>query len=257
MPWIMLLILVAFFALTFMSFYAMVNDPEMGGVLDEYYLQFPDAFKLIFSTAQDIGIILLIVLAASMVGNEYGWGTVRYTLSRSGKRLEYLEAKIGALLVVTVFTVLVCLVIGILLATFTTGQLVGEVSLDFLSVAFIGEFVRMFIWTVFTIMVYVLLAVLFAVLGRSGLWGIAGALGYHIMESIIVGLFYGADILSKVPEYLIGGNTGVLVFVDTGPFSSGDISLPSVLHATVTLCIYSLVFILISFYLFQRRDLTA
>ena len=264
MTWILLAVLVAFFCMIFLGMYAAAGSaphdmPGEGLEALKALLQFPDAFNTIFSTAQSIGGILLIILAASAVGSEYGWGTVRQMLSRRGIRSHYLGAKIVSFIIIALIGIVISLIVGVALASFTTIQLAGSINWDFMSASYVGELFKMFGWTAFALLVYILLAVLFAVVGRSALVGIAGGLGYYFVEQIAIAIFNGAGgWLAEIPNYLIGHNINALMATNQpyGPFMTTG-TLPSLLHASVTLTIYCLVFLALSLYLFQKRDITA
>ncbi|TET40646.1 MAG: hypothetical protein E3J65_00555 [Dehalococcoidia bacterium] len=264
MTWILLAVLVAFFCMIFLGMYAAAGSaphgmPGAGLEALKASLQFPNAFDMIFSTAQGIGGILLVILAASAVGNEYGWGTVRQMLSKRGIRSHYLGAKIVSLIIIALIGIAISLIVGFALASFTTIQLAGSINWDFMSASYVGELFKMFGWTAFALLVYILLGVLFAVVGRSALVGIAVGLGYYFVERIAIGIFTGAGgWLAEIPNYLIGQNINALMPGNQlgGPFMTTS-TLPSLLHASVTLAVYCLVFLALSLYLFQKRDLTA
>jgi ABC-2 type transport system permease protein len=263
MTWILLAVLVSFIVLNFIFRYLAVTSFSNGGTSSNVYeslrnaLQFPEAFTMAFSVTQSIGIILLIILAASLFGNEYAWGTASQVMSRRGERGSYIGAKVVALIITTLFLVLIGLTVGTLLSIFTTYKLVGTLNWDFFTISFAGSLIKMFGWTAFTIMVYVLLAVLFATLGRSVVVGIGGALGYVFIEMILVGILDNASgWVHRIPDYLIGHNIAALLPIELGgPFSTS--SPPSGLHATIVIIIYAAVFLGLTFYLFRRQDLTA
>jgi hypothetical protein len=155
--------------------------------------------------------------------------------------------------------VFIGLAIGTVLSIFTTYKLAGGVNLDFFTLSFTGHLIKMFGWTAFTIVVYILLAMLFATLGRSVIAGIGGALGYYFIELILTGVFNNASGWShRIPTYLIGHNAQALLAtgLDRGPFGSSS-NIPSGLHATVVLIIYSMVFLGVILHLFRKQDLTA
>ena len=259
MTWILLAVFVGFIILDFMFSYLAVTSLRNG---EEFAflknaLQFPEAFTMAFSITQSIGIMMLIILAAALVGNEYGWGTVNQAISRQGKRGSYIGAKVVALIITTLFLVLIGLIVGTLLSIFTTSKLAGGLNWDFFTLSFAGSLIKMFGWTAFTIMAYVLLAMLFATLGRSVVAGIGGAFGYYFIESILVGILDNASgWVHRIPDYLIGHNMAALVYIErSGHFSTT--TPPSGLHATIVILIYAAVFLGLIFYLFRRQDLTA
>ena len=263
MTWILLAILVAFMVLYMVFSYISVTSSstrlsqEVHSAL-RIALQFPLAFTLVLSVTQSIGIILLIILTASLVGNEYGWGTVSQVIGRNGRRTFYINAKVVALIIITLLLVLIGLAIGTLLSIFTTYKLAGGVNWDFFTLSFAGHLIKMFGWTAFTILIYELLAMFFATWGRSAIAGIGGALGYYFIQAILIGVFNDASGWShRIPDYLIGHNAQALLVtgLDRGPFSSST-NIPSGLHATVVLVIYGMVFLGMLLYLFRKQDLT-
>ena len=278
MPWVLLAILVIALCAIFLSGYFSTTSmlpslppdlpPEL---LEEMELQhqqmlahyqFPNAFDNIFSTTQSIGVFLLVILAASIVGSEYSWGTVRQVLVKRGTRWQYLGAKVITLIILALIGLVVALVVGTALAAFTTYQIDGGISWEFLSASFFGKLALAFVCTALSLFVFMLLTVFFAVLGHSLLVGIAGGLGFFIIENILVNaLTLGGGWLANVPNYMIGRNIQALNNLGSFSANSGftyfGSPLPSPLHAGVTLTIYCIVFLALSLYIFRIRDITA
>lgn len=263
MTWILLIILAAFFSLMFFATYGIVSNPPdriHGGVADTIRasLQFPDAFDRIFSTAGIIGTLLLIILVASSIGNEYGWGSVKQTLIRIGNRYHFVIAKLVSFIIIAIIGLLISVIIGFVLALITS-NLLGSINWDFMTASYVGGLFQKFGWTLFSLIPYILMATFFTFLGRSALVGIGGGLGFYFIESIAVALFNQAGgWLAEIPDYLIGPNVNALLpstQIAMGPFTSGG-TLTSTLHASVTLAIYCVVFLIISLYMFKKRDIT-
>ena len=264
MTWILLFILVAFFCLMFFATYGITSSPPgrmSGEAVDAIRasLQFPGAFSMIFSTAGTIGTLLLIILVASSIGNEYGWGTVRQVLARRGIRYYFVISKLVSFIIIAAIGLLISVIIGFILALITS-NLIGSINWDFMTASYIGGLFEKFGWTLFSLLPYILLAAFFAFLGRSAIAGIGGGLGFYFIEAIAVGLFGQAGgWLAKIPDYLIGPNVSALVpssLFAEGRFGSAGI-LPSTLHASLTLAVYCVVFIVASLYMFNKRDVTA
>jgi len=117
MTWIMVIVLAAFFCLIFFAVYGITaNPPERmpGEGLETMrnIITFPDAFTMIFSTAQNIGAILLTIIVASSVGNEYGWGTIRQILTRRGIRYQYIISKLVAFMIYALIGIVIAFIIG-------------------------------------------------------------------------------------------------------------------------------------------------
>ena len=264
MTWIMIIVLAAFFCLIFFAIYGITASPparmpEQALEPMRNLLTFPDAFKTIFSTAQNIGAILLTIIVASSVGNEYGWGTIKQTLIRQGGRYQYVLSKLAAFIVYALIGIIIAFAIGFCLALLTTQWINGALNWDFMTVSYVGELFAMYGWTFYGLFVYILLAILLSLLGRSAIVGIGGTLGYYFVESIAVSIFnQSGGWLAEIPNYLIGHNiTAILpTTLAQGPFASTG-ELPSTLYASIVLGIYCVVFLGVSLYLFKRRDITA
>jgi len=264
MTWILLVILVAFFCLIFFATYGITSSPPdrmPGTTIDEIKasLQFPGAFDMIFSTAGNILTLLLIILVASSIGNEYSWGSIRQVLVRRGIRYHFVISKLISFIIIAVIGLLISITIGFILALITS-NLIGSINWDFMTASYIGGLFENFGWTLFSLLPYILLTTFFAFLGRSAIAGIGGGLGFYFIEAIAVGLFNQAGgWLAKIPDYLIGPNVDALIPSDMfnqGPFASAG-TLPSTLHSSLTLAVYCVVFIAVSLYMFNKRDVTA
>jgi ABC-type transport system involved in multi-copper enzyme maturation permease subunit len=111
-----------------------------------------------------------------------------------------------------------------------------------------------------------LLAFLMAIVGRAAMPGIATGIGVFFLESIITGFMRMAGgWIANVPNYLPSANVNAINALNNLPSgfrmlinggSATGVVLPSLLHALVTLGIYSLVFLVLGYYLFGKRDVT-
>ena len=181
MTWIMIIVLAAFLCLIFFAVYGITASPparmpQEGLETMRNLITFPDASTMIFSMAQNIGAILLTIIVASSVGNEYGWGTIRQTLIRKGIRYQYVLSKLVAFIVYALIGIVIAFIIGFCLALLTTQLVKGELNWDFMTVSYIGELFTMYGWTFYGLFVYILLAILLSLVGRSAIAGIGGTL---------------------------------------------------------------------------------
>jgi len=263
MTWILLIILAAFYCLMFFATYGITSSPPdrmPGAAVDAIRtsLQFPDAFNMIFTTAGTIGTLLLIILASSSIGNEYGWGTVRQMLTRKGIRYYFVTSKLVSFIIIAVIGLIISFIFGFILALITS-NLIGSINWDFMTASYIGGLFEKFGWTLFTLLPYIVMATFFAFLGRSAIAGIGGGLGFYFIETIAVALFNQAGgWLAKIPDYLIGPNVEALMPANQmamGPLASSG-TATSTLHASVTLAVYCVVFTVVSLYMFKKRDVT-
>lgn len=282
MTWILLAVLIGWFCMVTVGGYSNVArgpDDRPAAEFEREFesleeweasraaFQFPLAFPHIFSTAQGIGTILLIILVAAMVGNEYRWGTVGQMLTRRGARFYYLGAKLLALIIVALIGLVFSLIVGVILISITSSLLAGSINWDFISASFVWELVLMFGRTAFVLLPYILLAAVLAIIGRSTLAGIAGGLVYYFVDGIASAILsQGSGWSGRIPDYLTSHNVSAIMSLNqlngvapgVGPMGVVGIptQLPSTLQATVTLVIYCLAFLAISFYLFRKQDLT-
>ena len=208
--------------------------------------------------AQYIGVLLVMILGASAVGAEYGWGTLRTALTKGTGRWQFLGAKslslvlfsVAGLLVVSL-TVVVSSLIAASLTLGDGGGLVGAGQWSTVAVMF-GK-------ATYVLVAYAILALFLTVLTLSSSMGIAMSLAYYFVE-FILGRILG-DLFAwfdNVSDFLIGFNTAAwmsetgVVTTEGSLFPVSD--PPGELHAFLVLLAYIVVLGAAAFWLFQRRD---
>lgn len=98
MPYVLALPVIA--ALSFQTFFGyFVIWRDERGIEGLRVSVLPWSLPSLLDLTQYLGAIVLGVLAASAVGTEYGWGTVRQAISRGQPRAQFLAVKLGALMV--------------------------------------------------------------------------------------------------------------------------------------------------------------
>jgi ABC-type transport system involved in multi-copper enzyme maturation permease subunit len=241
------------------------GPPEIGAI--QNLLGLPVALPFAFSRLlPGIGTLLAVILVASSVGNEYNWRTIRTMLICSEGRLRLLGAKLISAGIFILIGMVVGLATAFVMSLLTTA--IGGYAFDF-SFATGGYWWDQFLqfWRTFYVMMpYALLGFLFSIVGRSAMPGIALGAGVLFLESIITAIMYTAGgWIAQIPDYLLTANVSAIANVskllqDVG---MGNImgavgfgQLPGVPHAFVTLATYSLVFLIVAFYLFRKRDVT-
>lgn len=228
-------------------------------------LGLPLALPFALSILSSFGTILAVILIASSVGAEYSWRTIRTMLISSETRLRFLGAKLVAACILILIGMVVGLATGFLMSLITTA--IGSYSFDF-SFATSGYLWDQFIqfWrTFYVLMPYVLLGFLFAVVGRSAMPGIALGIGIFFLESIVATFMsLAGGWIAKIPDYLLSANVRAITALNELPqgismgMGGNNLSsqMPGVWHAVGILAGYSLVFIMLAFYLFRKRDVT-
>ena len=225
-------------------------------------LGLPLAIPFAMTMLASFGTVLAVVLMASSIGNEYNWRTIRTVLISSESRAKLLVAKLVAAAVYILIGMVIGLAVGFVMSLITTA--IGRYKFDFSFATgqyFWDQFLQF--WRTFFIMLpYVLMAFLFGIVGRSAMPGIAVGVGVFFLEPIISALMsLAGGWVSHIPDYLIRSNFSVIDSLNKLPGGiggafSGNGQTVSVTHAAVTLAIYIVVFIVIAFYLFRKRDVT-
>jgi ABC-type transport system involved in multi-copper enzyme maturation permease subunit len=229
-------------------------------------LRLPSALEMATTQGElNPAIILVVILVGSIAGGELSIGTVRLMFTRGPWRGQFLLAKYGAALVCVVLGVLVMALSGVVL-----GQLFNLVSGVHQSTAlftadWLGHAVLYLLATMLNWFMYAVVAVFFAFLGRSTVAGIVGALTWFFAEPIIssiltvagnfsVGLF-GA-FMRALPDYLMGNNARALQLNQAQYLFGGTGSSQSNLQALITLAVYLVAFIGLTWWLNESRDVT-
>jgi ABC-type transport system involved in multi-copper enzyme maturation permease subunit len=226
-----------------------------------YSLGFP------FGIGQLFGMLLLAILTSSILGTDYSWGTLRTVLARGTGRWQYLASK---LILIVLFTAGVWAVIGVatvvnsLLATALAPDPPTEVAAWLAAHPASWPAMLVVVGRAFVaVLSYLALAVFVTVLTTSLAAGIAVSLGYYFAEAIGAALLINlVGKLRPVTDYLLVRNIGGWMlgskeqvmdsFVLVGPF--GFDQYPSQAHAISVMLAYVLFFVVLSFWLFRRRD---
>ncbi len=218
----------------------------------------PGGLANALGVAHYIGVFLVMILGASVIGTEYGWGTLRSALTKGTGRWQFLGAKSLSLVLLSVAGLLVVsltvVVSSLITASLTLGDGGGMVGAGQWSTIAV-----MFGKVVYGLVPYAILALFLTVLTASSSMGIAMSLAYYFAELILVRILGGLfDWFSNVTNFLLGANTTAwmtetgVVTTEGGLFSVSD--PPGALHAFLVLLAYTLVLGVIAFWLFQRRD---
>ena len=274
MPWILLFVSVLLLQITFWSAYALfrvgdevtLGDGGAASVSGAFLelLAFPNNAVIGLAISHGFSIILIMILAASLTGTEYGWGTVRTVLTRGAGRWQLLASKlllvallgVGALVIGALSMALSSFIASL---TLEGGAWLAE-SADWAEVA------RIFGKAIFGLLPYVALGLFFAVLTTSSGTAIGLSLGYAVAEGIVIGILANFDWFEPVSGFVLGqavggwlGTTGGELFVGGGDDTFGDAAViamqPEALHGFLVSLAYIVVLSGLSFWIFQRRDI--
>lgn len=244
---------------------ALAGQPDLLAAISEP-LRLPSSLEMAATQGElNPAIILIIILIGSVAGGELSIGTVRLMFTRGPWRGQFLLAKYGAALVCTVVGVL-----GMALA----GVLVGQVlnlfsgqpqSLAFLTPAWIGHALLYLLATMLNWFMYAVVAIFFGVLGRSTAAGIVGALTWFFGEPIVSSILTIAgnfsvgrvsDFLHALPDYLMGNNARALQLGQAHVIFGGSAESAPDLQRLIVLAVYLAVFIGLTWWLNESRDVT-
>ena len=175
------------------------------------------------AVAQFVGIILILILASSSMGSEYGLGTLRAVLVRGVDRWRFLASKALLLTLVTAAALVIALV-----PLAVSGVVATSLVPDGLELAEPGDWSTVFVMfgkVLYALLPYIALALFLAVLTSSTTFGIAIAIGYIFAEGIVISFlgtrFDRFDWFQNVLDFMLGpGAAGWLM--ETGVRATGQ-----------------------------------
>lgn len=218
----------------------------------------PGALPSALGVARTVGSWLLIIFTAIFIGMEDAWGTLRVVLSTGISRGQYLAGKLGALLVIVVGFVLVALVSGSVTAVFIQSTTSIPLPDQTVNGRLLGTLLLMNWRVIIALYVPVLLTFCATILSRSQVTGIAVGLGYFLFEAIMKNAFNSLGAVGDtLRPLLIGYDVATLMELNSFHLNKLPELSPSIGEAWLALGIYGLFFIGISWFVFQKRDITS
>ena len=215
----------------------------------------PSAFGLPSNIAQATTgptflILLMMILAASVIGAEYGLGTLRVTLARGVGRWQLLSAKLIMLMAVALAGIIV---IGVLvgIATLLMGIIAPAEEVR-LIVADTGAWIDTVLGAgkaVYAVAPYIALAAFLAVVTQSTAQGIALSLGYYILEQILPSILAATSDWDWMWDVL---DVALLRFNIAEWTSAGPTA--DTFRAFFVILAYTALLVAISMWVFLRRD---
>ena len=205
-----------------------------------------------------LGTICVAVLAAGLVGSEYGWGTMRVLVGTGTPRSRLLGGKVLALALAVAAWIgssFAAITLSSVAVTVVSGHTLTFGNVD---AAWFGDLALMFGRTWLVLEAWLAIAVATSVVGRSLAAGIAVPIVWQVLENILSAVAPLAGRLgARISEVLIAVNARTFELHDTfGPARSVP-GAPSQLHAVVVLAGYVVVSLAVALAVFIRRDFTA
>ena len=261
MTWITFLILVAGVAaiifLAYISLHASNVRPDQKAERLHNFT-WPVGIVRSFDISGFLGQIVMVVLAASLVGSEYGWGTIRVMVGTGASRIKLLLAKLLALTGATIVFLLAAAAAGSLASLINTVAGGHPITLGTVNAAWWGDLALMILRSSFVLWVMVVLAFSIASLTRSVATGIAVGIGWPFLEQILAALIgLLGNIGDEIKKWLISTNTSALTQRNGFGPHTVDPGTPGAWHAFLVLMVYCVVLLVLAFTVFWRRDISS
>lgn len=230
-------------------------------------LTWPNGIKvaLALSSNQMLGVLLIIVLSSIVVAQEYSWQTYTLPVRAGIPRFIVLTSKFVTLLIAVLLLVFTALVVGIVMSGLLTFAIEGRVDLSQIGIA---DALFGALTTAYSLLPYVALTFLIAVLTRSMPASIGVGIGYvFIVEGIMPGLlmFFGglpAQLGRLMPGQLASalvnasGQSAALQAVSEGAAPPISYAVDTT-AAALGIGLYTLIFLTIAASQFQKQDLAS
>jgi len=205
--------------------------------------------------ANFLSTIVAVILAASIIGTEYGWGTIRALLPRARSRVALIGAKLVTLVLFDVLLVLA----GFLTAAIFSTVIANIEGLDnSLGSGFWGDSIQSIASNVFLLFPFSALAFFIAVLTRSNAAGIAIGLAILLAEGIAVSILEAlSDSLDWVGDLLFSNNMAAILNENNPGGRDPGRDLPDTGQAIFVLLVWIVLLVAGSLWVFRRRDVTS
>ncbi len=230
-------------------------------------LRLPSSLDVALQLIGVVGVVMIVILTGTIVGGEYSVGTIRLMFTRGPTRTQFFLAKLGAVLVCIILGVLVMVPLGML-----TGALLNlftgiGTNFSFLTMSWFLHSLLKLLITMLSLFMFAAIALCLSTLGKATAAGIAGALIWWGLESIIgsILLLIGNEtsgslgtIAKAIPNFFIGNSISTLsqnqdTYITSNVLRAG--SVPD-WQALLVLAVYLIVFIGIAWWVNQKRDVT-
>jgi ABC-type transport system involved in multi-copper enzyme maturation permease subunit len=204
-------------------------------------------------------VMLLSILAASVVGSEYAQGTLQRAAAKGVPRSSYIISKFAVLAFIAIGFILFCTAFIFISSLITTWLITGGISWNFLTAEFIGSTLLNMAYVFLIAMAYICISAFVAIALKSSIAGIlAGFVAFNI-EAIMVQMAATSNPTALL-GYTLSYNTIYLFnhispsIADAGVVQS---ALTNPAQATLVLGLYCVLFILTSFIIFRKQNITA
>lgn len=269
-PWIALVLMMGIILFPFLIFFNVKGaENSLSALLSSpdnpyFYERAPIGLALL----RAFGGIVMLIVTARIIGQEYSLGTIRIVLARGVGRVQFLMAKLTAalilalgLLVIGLLEVLLIVAVQIQIVTGSLNALINlppnvwhDLGIYILSIGI-------------SLVVTILMATAVSVLFRSLSGGLSGSLvwfpvdNFLILMMALVNRLTGNDFWLNVTAYLLGPNlnimAGMLANRQNSPIwgfgLTPDVTVDSN-HVLLTALVYAVIFLATALILTWKRD---
>ena len=195
-----------------------------------------------------IGPLLIMILAASLLGAEYGWGTLRTVLAGGVGRGRFLSAKLLLLLRLCSDALVIISVIAVV-SSLAVAFIPPDEAGGLADSGKWSDVVIIFFKALYGFLPFIALSVLATVLTSSRGVGIVLGIGYFVVESVIAPLLQLNDTLGNVTDYLL------IQSFRSWTAAPGVEETSDLVLAFVVILAYTALFIAATAWIFRRRDI--
>ena len=224
----------------------------------------PEYIDGMFKHMNYIVLFFVIMLAASFIGTEYQWGTLRQTLARGVERNSYFGSKYITLAILIWLFVCGLTLFLLIAGMITTWLVTGGISWDFISSDTAGFLLSAMGLVTLIMLAYATFTALFSTLFKSTMVGLVVGVLYLQTENIIIRKILFITDSSDIPpewlSYTIGYNADYLIGFLAPKSRDGTTFLNHTLtdlpQSVLVLAVYCIIFILISYFIFRKQELS-
>ena len=205
------------------------------------------------------GPFIAVILAAAVLGGEYGWGTLRPVLSKGTGRWPLLTSKVAVVLLVTA-AILLILSVSVAISGFIAEAVLSPSEAESYGDVSWVNLLALYGRMIYGFLPYITLALFVVVLTSSNGVGIGLSLGYYIAETVIlVPILTIFDWSDKVFAFLLGPSVDAWQSIEGGADAGREIAtiggISDMAHGFILVTIYAVALAAAAIALFLRRDI--
>ncbi|MBN1303490.1 MAG: hypothetical protein JXA13_03570 [Anaerolineales bacterium] len=156
---------------------------------------FPNVIFTTLGVAASLGRVLMVILGASLAGNEFSWGTVRHLIGRTRDRLSFVNGKLAVLIGLTLLLLITGLVTGTLSGSGITPMVQDWITWNYFTPELFLQLPLALLIATLTVLPYAMLTFALTIITRSTATGLSIGL-----VTLLIGEPVFAQILASLPE---------------------------------------------------------